>query len=399
MKKYIVITGGQTYNKGAQAMTYITVNEMKRRYPECSIVVVSSRDSKRNQSDLNNFRFEIIPSPSIKKFARIALLTKIGRGLLFKCGIGMTDSLRKYVAIMKDCAAVIDISGYALGSEWGNSSAIVYCQSITVAKEFNVPVYLMPQSFGPFCFDGLYGNLTKRIIQTTLSYPRYIMAREQQGYDAIRSLISNSNLIKQNDIVLQNTGIDLKNVLKHPKENTTIDIDENSVAIIPNLQGFKRCNSELFLNVYKALTLKLLSWGRSVYLIYHSAEDQQLCGKIKDMFPKNDRVVFLNEELSCLEFDNLVSKFDYIIASRFHSVVHAYRNSVPCIIIGWATKYDELSKSVNQDKYQVNIKELNEESLMRMLDIMEKSYMNERTVIKKRIIDIQKENVFDKIKL
>ncbi len=31
MKKYIVITGGQLYNKGAQAMTFITVDEMAKQ--------------------------------------------------------------------------------------------------------------------------------------------------------------------------------------------------------------------------------------------------------------------------------------------------------------------------------------------------------------------------------
>ena len=35
MKKYILVTGGELRNKGAQAMTFITVDQIAKKFPEC----------------------------------------------------------------------------------------------------------------------------------------------------------------------------------------------------------------------------------------------------------------------------------------------------------------------------------------------------------------------------
>ena len=42
--KNIIITGGELFNKGAQAMTFITVDEMKKRFTDHNIYVLSEMD-------------------------------------------------------------------------------------------------------------------------------------------------------------------------------------------------------------------------------------------------------------------------------------------------------------------------------------------------------------------
>ena len=37
----IIITGGELFNKGAQAMTFVTVNELKKRFPDHQIYLLS----------------------------------------------------------------------------------------------------------------------------------------------------------------------------------------------------------------------------------------------------------------------------------------------------------------------------------------------------------------------
>ena len=45
---YILITGGNLINKGAQAMTFIAVDEIKRRFPDREVVVISDVDAARS---------------------------------------------------------------------------------------------------------------------------------------------------------------------------------------------------------------------------------------------------------------------------------------------------------------------------------------------------------------
>ena len=55
------------------------------------------------------------------------------------------------------------------------------------------------------------------------------------------------------------------------------------------------------------------------------------------------------------EYSLMVRQFDFIIASRFHSIVHAYKEGVPAIIFGWATKYQELAGHFDQSKFVFDI--------------------------------------------
>ena len=49
--KNIIITGGELFNKGAQAMTFITVDEIKKRFSDHRILVLSEMDLKRPKKE------------------------------------------------------------------------------------------------------------------------------------------------------------------------------------------------------------------------------------------------------------------------------------------------------------------------------------------------------------
>ena len=49
--KNIIITGGELFNKGAQAMTFIAVDEMKKRFPDHQILVLSEMDLQRSKEE------------------------------------------------------------------------------------------------------------------------------------------------------------------------------------------------------------------------------------------------------------------------------------------------------------------------------------------------------------
>ena len=60
LNRYILITGGELFNKGAQAMTFITVDKMKEMFPDHEIIVFSHRDANRSETEKENYRFKFI---------------------------------------------------------------------------------------------------------------------------------------------------------------------------------------------------------------------------------------------------------------------------------------------------------------------------------------------------
>ncbi|MDD2509476.1 MAG: polysaccharide pyruvyl transferase family protein, partial [Aliarcobacter skirrowii] len=129
------------------------------------------------------------------------------------------------------------------------------------------------------------------------------------------------------------------------------NILENSVGIILNIQIFDRLKKEPFLNLYKEIIKNLLEKNKNVYILRHSYEDLFLCEMLKNEFKLNNNVFLLKDDFNCFELENIISCFDFVVASRYHSVIHAYKNNTPVLCIAWANKYYELLDYFNQLNY------------------------------------------------
>ena len=97
-----------------------------------------------------------------------------------------------------------------------------------------------------------------------------------------------------------------------------------------------------------------------------------------------------------MEFNELVQHFRYLVASRFHSIVHAYKNGIPCIALGWATKYHDLLKHFGQEQYVFDVRSNTDTtSMLEAITRMNDSYVEESLKICKGLAAVQAENVFD----
>lgn len=392
MDKNILITGGQLFNKGAQAMTFITVDELKKRYPDHEIIVMSNKDYARSEEEKKQYCFRIMRYP--KTYRMILMQSGMGK-LFFRLFGNATD--KEFLRVLGKTQAVIDVSGYALGSNWGYKKTIIYLTVIGLARSVRAKVYLMPQSFGPFRYKGPAAFAVMRMIGSRLRYPEVIMCREKSGYELLKDKYHLKNLVQEPDLVLQNCGIDLANVYKERPPRRLPEIPAGSVAVIPNVKIMQYGQEEGLYELYRQAVGKLLTQGKSVYLIYHSAEDLKICREIKNRYFKDyDAVCVVEQELSCLEFDAVVKQFDYMIASRFHSIVHGYRNAVPAIVLGWAGKYEELLAMFSQQTFMFDVRgAIDADKLLSAIDEMNRDQEKCANMIREKLTEIQKKNVYD----
>lgn len=386
----IIITGGGMVNKGAQAMTLIAVHELRERFPDHRIFLYSPVDLANKKLDKSQFAFEFTGWYPMK-FA-YCQHNPLQRAITLLCN---RSELLEAEAIYRNTDFVVDISGYALGSNWSDKICNDFLDILEFAQGFNIPVYLMPQSFGPFDFGADRKVLNDRI-KKLLPTAKVIFAREREGYDALVDTYGLTNVRLATDLVLGNKGIDLEKIFKNRPGVNLPEIAENSVAVIPNSMNINVSSQEAVLTMYMDVVEKLLSLHKKVYLMSHSSMDATLCRTLKERFEMQKDVVLLEQDFSCLEFNELVQRFQYLVASRFHSIVHAYKNGVPCIALGWATKYLDLLKLFEQEVYVFDVR--TESGTVDMLDAierMDRCNAQEAAKIRRGLAAVQKENVFD----
>lgn len=400
----ILVTGGNFNNKGAQAMLMITMSELKKRYPDATLLF----DSQEANVDVRDYCFEHID----RDVLRSALAIKAGAYSAFK---GFYEASKhavwafrdhkykeifaeyKYLKMIEDLEIVIDISGYNLSSKFSMRHNMLYLDIIRYANKCGMKVFLMPQSFGPY----EYGDSQEQMlnsIKDALDGTKLVFAREQEGYDLMQSL-GTKNLRLSCDLVLQNSEVCWDKIKKTPLEYgmETLKTDKN-VLLVPNQKIFDHMrNDDRLYSMYGSVMDKILSYGNDIYLVYHSNEDLKICRKLQEI-NSSDRVHVVEQELAFYEYEKVVSQCRYAVASRFHSIVLAYRQSIPCIALGWAEKYDNLLDSCGQKAYVNSILDEDmEKSMLECIDTMETECQKERLIIADNLKTIRSRYCFDEV--
>lgn len=398
----VLVVGANFNNKGAQSMLFITADEIKKRNPKSEIYYAGCE-----VFDENKYAFhEVFYSEPAKSIAlgntAMMLEAKCFIKDCVKFVVGKRNNLFRFNEIknlIKEINLIIDVSGFNIGKKWSVEIQESYLNNIRLAKKYSVPIIMMPQSFGSFDYPEDKKFLLKEIGEL-LEYPKIIFAREREGYQMLTEQFGLKNVQLSTDLVLQNDGVDVSNVYKKPLKNMNLpQVEKNAVALIPNIQCFNHGDKDRNIQMYKEIISYLLKAGKTVYIFRHSREDFPICKLIAELFQGNKNVVLLDNEFSCLEYDEFVKKFDFVICSRFHGVVHAYHNYIPCILLGWAIKYKELAANVGQEQFAFDITDpnFNSDQVRSVMDQLLINKDRESAIIKAHVTEIRKNNCFDQI--
>ena len=409
MKNTYIIQGAELGNKGAQAMIFATISAFASMFPHLEPIVVSAENSPldiidklkgKKEWDISKYRVTFAYGNTPQSTYSILGHPKLSRKQSIHAMI-RRKSIAQFEGYYEDAAFVIDINGFAFGDQWGYGNAMRYLDAIEVAKQKHVPIYLMPQSFGPFEFSS---NQEQHAVAERagelLKYPRIIFCREHGGYEAMRKLCPEAHLVEASDLVLQTDHFDLDAIFSVDPSRTMPAIATNkNVGIIPNARNFDHGDKTRIMHVYDSIISELLHMGYDVYLMRHATEDIDACLDIKSLFPDEERVHLLTDDFYCFEYGELFERFNFLIASRFHSIIHAYQRGIPCVVLGWAEKYKELLALYGQEQYAFDVRDgfTDAGPLIEAISHMASESDHLSETIKKRTRKIQSSNVFDAV--
>lgn len=350
-EKYVVILGASFVNSGAESMTNIVVTEVKKQFPNCRIVLGTTDKKVQKDIDAEIISYQF---PTENKWDN-AFMSFFFR---YKLG-GIPDKSDRFYKIIKNTIAIIDISGYAFTTKFGVSSVYSYLHRIYMAKKLNIPFYILPQSFGPIeCDDWCERLLLNMLIKYYFKYPEIICARECSGYRFMLKY-GLKKLYFLPDIVLL-----------YPKEIKSMKTDNASkvqclepgstkkVAIVPNQKIFEKTkHGNQYMELLRYYIDYLIENGFEIHIIEHCGLDALLCKKLYSAYQNEKAVFYHGEFLDSETYLEIVENMEFIIASRYHAIVHGYRKYIPAIALGWEDKYNELLALMDQKEYCIDCRE------------------------------------------
>ena len=399
----VLITGGNFCNKGAQAMLFITVDELRKRYPNIDILFQTGEDL-----NLANFKFEYVRMTpdtvemvcgdwmtlfvAIKRFMKDVLKYLMGRR---KDLFSSFSEIKK----IKNVNYIIDISGYAIGDKWSYKQNLVYIKRLNMAKKMKIPFFFMPQTIGQLDFSNLKDRKKGQIkhnMSKALNYASVIYARESFSKCNLEKMGVVHNVVQMKNMVLLHKSVNWENIFVDvPNVDLPVMKTVKNIAIVPNTQIVKRYGIETALKIYSDVMIYLIELNYSVYIMSHSDEDLEVC---KELYTKNhnDNIYLIETCLDCREYEAFISKFDLLVASRYHALVHALKEEIPCIAISWDEKYQEMMSWLGQEDCVFDIDSSNDivnRIKCQIKDVLA-NLVERKKKIRKQLEIIQQENCF-----
>lgn len=317
IKKRLVIElrGVDFVNKGAELMLNAIRTILLERYPDVIFVMQKNPRAPVAELSKNNIYIKFLFRNFRINWEKIARV--LPKTLLLD---------RNYV-LPQDIDLVLDGSGFAFGDQWGAQYAQKRLgNDIVKWKKEGKKIILLPQAFGPFNDQALH-----EVMQKIINHSDLIFAREKQSYEYMNGISASSKIKLAPDFTNLINGV-------VPKD---FDSTKNDVAIIPNYKMIEKILSkEEYLAFLNETVLALLENGKQPYFLIHEGEKDRSIAEEANM--KLAKPIPLFHYSNPLAVKGIISTASFIICSRFHGVVSALSQGVPCLATSWSHKYEML---------------------------------------------------------
>lgn len=284
----------------------------------------------------------------------------------------LSKEKREYYNVFRDSEAVF-VKGGGFIHSYGGAMApyYIYFQlfHIYLAESLGKKVYIFPNSFGPFKGIGV-----KWMIKRAFKKAEIVLSRERRsGLECRKSFDVDVETYPDFGFYLSNTSFDTKEVFF---EKMKIPLDRKIVALTVRPHRFVDSSNpmeayRMFQQSIKKFSLWLYEkhyfpvFIEHVYAINDHENDSYCINSIIKDLPAHSYAYYQNRNLSCQELKTIYGFFDYIVGTRFHSMIFSMANYVPGIAITYVgNKGEGIMEDMGLNNFFLKIKEVNFETLI-----------------------------------
>jgi polysaccharide pyruvyl transferase WcaK-like protein len=359
----ILITGGGFENKGAEAMLMTVRQQMDDRIADIEWYA-EVQDIESAEYYGIRVVYPVWPQGWwLNTLMRVAWVSR--RFPSFVCNL--LNSAVFPLALWSDrhpdrligMDGIIDVSGYAY-HEGTLPRLIRMALVLREMRQGGRCVFYLPQAYGPF-----NNRVSRWWIQTLQKQGPQLYSRDSVSTRYLtRAGIPPEEISEAPDIALIFRGDDAsigKKILD--KAGCFHEPNRPLIGISVNIKIFERTAGEGIDNQYVQTIQSLI-----LYIIDHldgyallipneihaesdAVDDRHLNLVIMSGFEASDSIIVLDRKMTAAETKAVIANLDYLVASRFHSLVFALSYGVPVLALGWSHKYHELLQLFDLEEF------------------------------------------------
>jgi colanic acid/amylovoran biosynthesis protein len=370
----IQIDGAGTKNKGAKLMLRAVLEQIEERHPEAQIIYNSVGKIKTIKTPLK------IKQPLFEKLGPLPgeVLNELD------IHIPPLSELTPH----KDVDLLLDASGFRFGDQWKHSKKYLKWMEryYRKMKDRGTKIVFLPQAFGPF--ETPQGKRTADILD---HYADLIFARESKSKEyLLKAGVSPEEIEQYPDFTILTKG-------EFPEKYRDL---RGAVCIIPNnkMIRYTKLHDSEYLNLLDTLIKDLQGTGKEVFLLNHEGKkDLEICQRINE---RHGGVLPIVSDLNAKEIKGLIGESYLVVSSRYHGVVSALNQGVPCLATSWSHKYELLFRDYGIEACLIDVRKdyrSERKKIGMLLDPARYKEIRDKLFTKRKVVREKSEEMWEKV--
>lgn len=378
-------------NKGDAALLSVLLSDMKKMFnnPDMTILSMDKIEAGELFEEVpvkNSFMFYSLNYFNNRLLKLVHSIFIITYTLLWasvyrlvKIKLWLPKHLKEVTELYSEADLVVSVGGGYLRGKPDTASTILLIllsHPFLLTRIFNKPSVIYPQSVGPFG-----SRLQELIVRYCLKSVNLIFVREDISFALLKQLGLNRNLVRSIDsgfAFQSNSNIDLRSSVGILNDRPVVGVTVRSWLKKEAQFLYEKSVAVFLTDIAERYGVNIV-FIPQVTAVHHNDDDREVSKRIYELMKKKDGVFVMNEVYNHHIIKSIYSQVDYIVGTRFHSVIFSLTSGVPAIAIEYEHKTSGIMHDLNLDEWVVKIEDVTAEKLSALFDklvIQKKKYVN-----------------------
>jgi len=384
MTKIVITNYGSRMNKGDVALLNSRIKTLKEFIPDAGFAVFTYHPEVDNKPEMKylqdiNIKFYDVPGRvGLSPRGILKTVTSIFKIFLYRIGLNTklneTSGIQEYF----DADIIISTGGDVLTEDYG--SPFSHFINLLFGILLNKPVVLYAESIGPF--NKKWNKIITKFLFNRMSL---ITLREEISRKHLKELgidkapiyvtADSAFLLKPaphqtiEEIMLKE-GIDKSN-------KRLIGVSVSKIIARYGFLGLKDNEGKYtkYINLMsKVVDYLIENLNATIIFVPHVIEpwgndDRTVADDVINLVKNKDNCISIKREYTAEEIKGIIGKCDLFIGARMHATIASASMLVPTIAIAYSHKtHGIIGKMLGQEKYAVDIKNLDYAALISKID-------------------------------
>lgn len=383
--KILIVNSYVRENGGDAAILKVHLQQLRVAYPKAKITIASIEDPKQRPSfdgakNIGSIRRYVgqedvsVGSRVSRKLLSFALALFGFVGPLRRVTVSrlLPAEMRAELRAIYEADLVVCVGGGHLNAVkglGGDLNVFYLTLPIILAERLGKPVVYGPQSYGPF-----WGFAQKYLVLKALNNANFVMAREAISYNLLLDLgVKKDHVLLTVDSGFAFTSdqkVDVREMYKLPKKSKVVAITMRA--------WFSGARREALEKSFAKFIDFLHGKGYEVLLVpqvttHYRADDDRIAeARIAD-YCQGKKPVLVADAAEAGQLKSLYDDVDFVVGTRFHSVIFALTSYIPCMAVEYDHKTSGIMQSLGLGEWVISLNDVTAKDLRAMFTKLEKN--------------------------